>query len=99
MLVDLLDLVDPLEMLVVLASPDPLDSGLVYWPSSQRTKFQAVILGVDSKQYISNIGCCWFFTGSPRKPWKLWTSRKGGTCCKYILNWAQIILNFLDSFT
>lgn len=34
MLLDLLDLADPLEMLVVLASPDPLVSGLVYWPSS-----------------------------------------------------------------
>lgn len=36
-LLDLLDLVDPLEMLVVLASLDPLVSGLVYWPSSQKS--------------------------------------------------------------
>lgn len=58
---------------------------------------QEVILGVEPDSSIT-FAAVGFFTGSPRKPWKLWTTRKGGTCCKDLLNWAQIILNFLDSF-
>lgn len=37
-------------------------------------------------EYIFNINFCCFYTGIPRKPWKHWTTRKGGTCCKFLLN-------------